>query len=222
VSLDPEVSLPHALPPPPPPLPSADGGPAAPAAASGRRRWEFWRSPEGQPPWARPALLGIAAVAALLYARNLAGAGLAPFYSVAVKRWDRDVLALVPGRELGGVATAGGGGRGAGLGLLPVVWVPRVPALGAAGGDRLGCGGGRDHGGGAAVAAGPGRRRGGGAGRRGRGHAGGAEPGGGIPNGLGERGTGERGGFGGAGGFAGARGPGGGSGLGGGIFGSTA
>ena len=33
----------------------------------------------------RPALLGIAAVAALLYARNLAGAGLAPFYSVAVK-----------------------------------------------------------------------------------------------------------------------------------------
>jgi hypothetical protein len=30
-------------------------------------------------------LLGIAAVAALLYARNLAEAGLAPFYSVAVK-----------------------------------------------------------------------------------------------------------------------------------------
>jgi hypothetical protein len=50
-----------------------------------RRRWEFWRSPAGQPPWARPALLGIAAVSALLYARNLTGAGLAPFYSVAVK-----------------------------------------------------------------------------------------------------------------------------------------
>jgi 4-amino-4-deoxy-L-arabinose transferase-like glycosyltransferase len=83
VSLDPEVSLPHALPPAPPP--SADGGPAAPVASRDRRRWEFWRSPEGQPPWARPALLGIAAVAALLYARNLAGAGLAPFYSVAVK-----------------------------------------------------------------------------------------------------------------------------------------
>jgi uridine phosphorylase len=45
-----------------------------------RRRWEFWRSPAGQPPWARPALLGIAAVAALLYARNLAGAGLAHHY----------------------------------------------------------------------------------------------------------------------------------------------
>jgi 4-amino-4-deoxy-L-arabinose transferase-like glycosyltransferase len=83
VSLDPEVSLPHSL----PPAPSGDGVPAAdaPAAGPGRRRWEFWRSPEGQPPWARPALLGIAAVAALLYARNLAGAGLAPFYSVAVK-----------------------------------------------------------------------------------------------------------------------------------------
>jgi 4-amino-4-deoxy-L-arabinose transferase-like glycosyltransferase len=78
VSLDPEVSLSSAPSLPPP----ADG---APKAGSGRRRWEFWRSPAGQPPWARPALLGIAAVAALLYARNLAGAGLAPFYSVAVK-----------------------------------------------------------------------------------------------------------------------------------------
>jgi len=83
VSLDPEVSPSHALPLPPP----ADGVPAADAvpAAASRRRWEVWRSPEGQPAWARPALLGIAAVAALLYARNLAGAGLAPFYSVAVK-----------------------------------------------------------------------------------------------------------------------------------------
>ena len=72
------MSLPSAL-----PLPLSASGSAA--AASPRRRWEFWRSPDGQPPWARPALLGIAAVAALLYARNLADAGLAPFYSVAVK-----------------------------------------------------------------------------------------------------------------------------------------
>jgi Dolichyl-phosphate-mannose-protein mannosyltransferase len=72
------VSLPSAL-----PLPLSAGGSAA--AVSPRRGWEFWRSPDGQPPWARPALLGIAAVAALLYARNLAGAGLAPFYSTAVK-----------------------------------------------------------------------------------------------------------------------------------------
>ena len=78
MSLDPEVSPQHALPPPR----SADD---APVAGPRRSRWEFWRSPEDQPRWARPALLGIAAVAALLYARNLAGAGLAPFYSVADK-----------------------------------------------------------------------------------------------------------------------------------------
>jgi len=56
-----------------------------PAPGAARRRWACWRSPEGQPAWARPALLGIAAVAALLYAWNLTRAGLAPFYSVAVK-----------------------------------------------------------------------------------------------------------------------------------------
>ncbi len=55
-----------------------------PAPGAGRRRRAFWRSPAGQPPWARPALLAIAAVAALLYAWNITRAGLAPFYSVAV------------------------------------------------------------------------------------------------------------------------------------------
>jgi 4-amino-4-deoxy-L-arabinose transferase-like glycosyltransferase len=63
--------------------PSAYGG--SPAHARPRRRWELWRSPEGQPSWARPVLLGVAAAAALLYARNITQAGLAPFYSVAVK-----------------------------------------------------------------------------------------------------------------------------------------
>jgi 4-amino-4-deoxy-L-arabinose transferase-like glycosyltransferase len=63
--------------------PPAPGEP--PAHGSGRRRWEVWRSPYGQPRWARPVLLGIAAVAALLYAWNITEAGLAPFYSVAVK-----------------------------------------------------------------------------------------------------------------------------------------
>ncbi|HCU97624.1 MAG TPA: hypothetical protein DHU96_34905 [Actinobacteria bacterium] len=43
-----------------------DPGPGTP-----RRRWAFWRSPPGQPAWARPTLLGIALVAALLYARNI-------------------------------------------------------------------------------------------------------------------------------------------------------
>jgi len=72
------VSLPSAL-----PLPLSAGGDPAPGPH--RPWWEFWRSPAGQPPWARPALLGIAAVAALLYARNITRAGLSPFYSVAVK-----------------------------------------------------------------------------------------------------------------------------------------
>jgi 4-amino-4-deoxy-L-arabinose transferase-like glycosyltransferase len=64
-------------------------GPSAPESPPGsrrpRRHWELWRSPEGQPGWARPALLAIAAVAAALYAWNITRAGLAPFYSVAVK-----------------------------------------------------------------------------------------------------------------------------------------
>jgi len=63
--------------------PSAYADRAAPGRP--RPRWQLWRSPDGQPPWARPALLGIAAVAALLYAWNIRQAGLAPFYSVAVK-----------------------------------------------------------------------------------------------------------------------------------------
>jgi 4-amino-4-deoxy-L-arabinose transferase-like glycosyltransferase len=56
-----------------------------PPAGAGRDRWAFWRSPPGQPVWARPVLLGIATGAAGLYARNLPGAGFALFYSTAVK-----------------------------------------------------------------------------------------------------------------------------------------
>jgi 4-amino-4-deoxy-L-arabinose transferase-like glycosyltransferase len=62
--------------------------PASPPHADARRprrRWEVWRSPDDQPRWARPVLLAIAAVAAALFAWNIADAGLAPFYSVAVK-----------------------------------------------------------------------------------------------------------------------------------------
>src|SRR5882757_8817302 len=62
-----------------------------------RRRWEVWRSPEDQPPWARPALLGIAAVAAFLYAWNITEAGLAPFYSVAVKSMSESWKAFIYG-----------------------------------------------------------------------------------------------------------------------------
>ncbi len=44
-----------------------------------------WQSPEGQPPWARPALLAIAAVAALSYAWGMNGAALASFYGAAAR-----------------------------------------------------------------------------------------------------------------------------------------
>jgi len=64
---------------------------------SRRRRWEVWRSPGDQPPWARPALLGIAAVAAFLYAWNITEAGLAPFYSVAVKSMSESWKAFIYG-----------------------------------------------------------------------------------------------------------------------------
>ena len=56
-----------------------------PPAGGHRGWWLFWRSPPGQPVWARPVLLGIAAAAAAVYARNLPGAGFAFFYSTAVK-----------------------------------------------------------------------------------------------------------------------------------------
>jgi 4-amino-4-deoxy-L-arabinose transferase-like glycosyltransferase len=45
----------------------------------------IWRSPEGQPSWARPALLAIAAVSALSYAWGMNGAALEPFYGAAAR-----------------------------------------------------------------------------------------------------------------------------------------
>jgi 4-amino-4-deoxy-L-arabinose transferase-like glycosyltransferase len=45
----------------------------------------FWRSPPDQPPWARPALLAIAAVAAVGYAWGLNGDSLEAFYGAAAR-----------------------------------------------------------------------------------------------------------------------------------------
>jgi 4-amino-4-deoxy-L-arabinose transferase-like glycosyltransferase len=45
----------------------------------------FWRSPVDQPPWARPALLAIAAIAALTYAWGMNGAALEVFYGAAAR-----------------------------------------------------------------------------------------------------------------------------------------
>jgi 4-amino-4-deoxy-L-arabinose transferase-like glycosyltransferase len=61
----------------------------APAPASGAPRWRRfltpWRSPADQPAWARPALLAIAAVAAVAYGWGMAGAGVEPFYGAAAR-----------------------------------------------------------------------------------------------------------------------------------------
>ncbi|MFH8343540.1 ArnT family glycosyltransferase [Streptomyces sp. NPDC018045] len=88
------AKLPFGLPVSPPPAGSAPYSPPGRRALAPldavpdrrpRRRWELWRSPEGQPRWARPALLGVAALAALLYAWNITTSGLAPYYSVAAR-----------------------------------------------------------------------------------------------------------------------------------------
>jgi 4-amino-4-deoxy-L-arabinose transferase-like glycosyltransferase len=61
------------------------------ALASTRHRWRteqpwrFWRSPAGQPPWARPALLFVAALAAFGYGWSIDQAYLEPFYGGAAR-----------------------------------------------------------------------------------------------------------------------------------------
>ena len=61
----------------------------APAPASAEPRWRRfatpWRSPEDQPAWARPALLAVAAVAAVAYAWGMAGASVESFYGAAAR-----------------------------------------------------------------------------------------------------------------------------------------
>ena len=61
----------------------------APGPASGARRWRRfltpWRSPADQPAWARPALLAIAAAAAIAYGWGMAGASVESFYGAAAR-----------------------------------------------------------------------------------------------------------------------------------------
>ncbi|MFJ6572700.1 ArnT family glycosyltransferase [Streptomyces sp. NPDC091292] len=66
-------------------LPDARSPEHEPPSTGGRSRWEVWKSPADQPRWARPALLGIAALAALLYSWNITTSGYAPFYAVAAR-----------------------------------------------------------------------------------------------------------------------------------------
>ncbi|WP_320776847.1 ArnT family glycosyltransferase [Streptomyces sp. CRN 30] len=65
--------------------PGTTAVPGEPSAPPRRRRATFWRSPPDQPGWARPALVAVAAIAALLYTWNITGSGLAPYYSVAAR-----------------------------------------------------------------------------------------------------------------------------------------
>ncbi len=64
-----------------------------PVTRAGRDgRWQFWRSPSDQPRWARPALLFVAALAALSYSWGSGDAQLETFYGGAVRSmsqsWD--------------------------------------------------------------------------------------------------------------------------------------
>ncbi|MDT3400624.1 glycosyltransferase family 39 protein [Streptomyces sp. B1866] len=68
------------------------GGPARP-----RGRWEVWRSPAGQPGWARPGLLVTAGLAALLYAWNITSSGLAPYYAASARSMSVSWRALLFG-----------------------------------------------------------------------------------------------------------------------------
>jgi 4-amino-4-deoxy-L-arabinose transferase-like glycosyltransferase len=48
-------------------------------------RWRLWRSPPGQPAWARPLLLLTAALAGLAYGWGMAGASVETFYGAAAR-----------------------------------------------------------------------------------------------------------------------------------------
>jgi 4-amino-4-deoxy-L-arabinose transferase-like glycosyltransferase len=50
-----------------------------------RANARFWRSPSGQPAWARPALLAVTAVATFTYAWGMGGAALESFYGAAAR-----------------------------------------------------------------------------------------------------------------------------------------
>jgi 4-amino-4-deoxy-L-arabinose transferase-like glycosyltransferase len=57
----------------------------APGAPRWRRVLAPWRSPADQPAWARPALLAIAALAAVAYAWGMAGASVESFYGASAR-----------------------------------------------------------------------------------------------------------------------------------------
>ena len=62
-----------------------DPDPAPPTHTSRRNRLRFWQSPPGQPSWARPTLLAIAALAALSYGWGMSGDLVETFYAGAAR-----------------------------------------------------------------------------------------------------------------------------------------
>ncbi|MFJ9775935.1 ArnT family glycosyltransferase [Kitasatospora sp. NPDC101157] len=71
--------------------------PREPSSPPPRGRRAPWRSPDGQPGYARPALLGIAAVAAVLYAWNINHSQYHSFYADAVRSMTESWKAFVFG-----------------------------------------------------------------------------------------------------------------------------
>src|SRR6201996_6535884 len=65
-------------------IPDTAPGPE-PAESRWRRSLMPWRSPAGQPAWARPALLAVAVVAAVGYGWGMAGASVESFYGAAAR-----------------------------------------------------------------------------------------------------------------------------------------
>jgi len=63
----------------------ADRQPVAVRTPADPHRWQFWRSPADQPGWARPVLLGVAALAGLGYGWAMARAGVETFYGAAAR-----------------------------------------------------------------------------------------------------------------------------------------
>jgi 4-amino-4-deoxy-L-arabinose transferase-like glycosyltransferase len=66
-------------------------------AANPDHRFAPWRSPAGQPPWARPALLAVAALAAVLYAWQIGDSQYNEYFSTAVRSMTQSPTAFLYG-----------------------------------------------------------------------------------------------------------------------------
>src|SRR4051794_3718293 len=76
---------------------TAPAPPVATSSARARPRPRFWRSPAGQPAWARPVLLVLALAAGLLYAWGVRNGQVHNYYSPAVKSMSESWKAFLGG-----------------------------------------------------------------------------------------------------------------------------